>query len=1188
MQSISNILILKQNIIVKGTGIKTLFLFFSLLFLSNNSSFATHLIGGNVGYEYMGPDPLIIGNSIYKITLDAYQDCNSTNWGGGGSGGSFPETFINVGIYEGILTPSNPLTYTTDIDLFLTDSNAVDPNLPAICDPFNLLSNVCVYLTRYERTISLAPSVQGYWVVYDRCCRPGGILNLNNSGAQSFAYTTWIPSIGGALINNTSAQFTDTLLSYICRTDSAYISNNAFDPDGDSLVYSLETPFKGLTGQGGTGAPPQAPYFDPLLNPYTFPPPFINYQTGFNLANLLGTGSYSSIDPQTGLTTFLTNTAGIFVAAVEIKEFRNGIVIGVTRRNMQLISDNCPNNNQPNQNTSNLDSTATTPLNYEVEAGLNICFDLEYDDLDNDPLEFSATRDIFNSSLTNPPATVTSPITGIGSVTGTICWNTTCAQGNTVPYLINVVVSDSNCPPLPLPQEVYIRVIPFDGPEKIYGDSVICIDNNPSVFTTDTLTNVNYNWTITGGTITSGNGSSTINVIWNPGQTNGSLSILSTNQNGCIAGPISRNVILSDVVSDAGSDQVLCEGIPVVIGGSPTSQDPNNTITWSPTLSLDDPNLANPTASPDTTTTYVVTLTNTLGCIGKDSVIVTINNLIPSGVLGDYFLCPGDTLQMNATGTSFNWGPNTFINSITISNPKVFPPTDQNYFLNYFDANGCEGNDTTFITVNSTVPTEAGPDLTFCEGDSVTLGGNPTGPFGTSYLWNPSVDMNDNTLENPTVLPNGSTVYTVITSNDTCTGIDSITVIELPKPSLSVTPNTYVCGADTVQIIATGTGAFSWNNGSSLSDSTINNPFAFPSVPTMYTVTLSDVNACQSIDSIFVNIQPLPIADAGVTVNACKFLPAVMGGNPSGPTGSSFLWTPSTGLNFNGLANPLVTLDTDATYILQVTDTLGCISLDTVDVEVFRVFGTTDTNICDNVELELITLIKNGIGPFNFEWSPGNLVSDSTSNSPTILTGIINHFTVTITDANNCRDTLNFNLNSLASTTSAFKYETTPTCEGIGVKIDENSIGATAYEWLINGETVSTEENPLLVLDYDKMAIVALITTSPDGCFDTTEVTVQGPSFDSLADIQVSNVFTPNGDGVNDYFEITSNGNLSDCIELTIFNRAGGLVHQSSGGIHSWDGRSTSGVKFPDGVYFYIYSINGAEYKGTLTLMRSN
>ncbi|MFT4754656.1 MAG: gliding motility-associated-like protein [Salibacteraceae bacterium] len=1160
--------------------------FISFLFLMSSSGFATHLIGGNIGYQYVGPDPSFNGNSIYKITLDAYMDCNSANWGGGFGGGGFPENFINIGIYQGALNPANALAYTTDINLILVDSNAVNPNLPAICDTFNLLANVCVYLIRYEANVSLSPSALGYWVVYDRCCRPGSIQNLTNSGSQSFAYTTWIPSVNGALTPNSTAQFTDTLLSYICRTDTAYISNNATDPDGDSLVYSLATPFKGKTGQGAPAPPPIAQYNGALLNPYDIPPPSVFYQTGFSLANLLGAGGFSAIDVNTGLTRFLSNTIGTFVASVEITEYRNGVIVGVTRRNMQLISDNCPNNNMPIQDISNLDSTAVNALNYEVEAGLNICFDLEYNDLDGDPLEFEAFSDIFDPAITNPAATVTSPITGIGTVTGTICWSTSCAQGRTTPYLVDVVVTDSNCPPLPLPQQLYIKVVPFEGPTTIFGDSVICIENTPSTFTTDTLANVAYNWTVTGGTISSGNGTSTIGVIWNPGQTSGTLSITSTNQNGCIAGPLTRSVILSDVISSAGNDQTTCEGIPVTIGGSPTSTNPNNTISWSPITGLNNPNAANPIATPTATTTYIVSLTNARGCVGSDSVIVNVNNLLPSGIIGDYFLCPGDTLDMNATGNTFTWSPNVFISSTAIGNPKVFPPSDQTYFLNYFDVNGCEGNDTTSVTVNSTVPTEAGADMMVCDGDSFTLGGAPTAPFGTSYNWSPNTNMNNNLLGNPTVLPTATTTYIVLTNNDTCTGIDSITVTLLAAPTLTVSADTYVCEGDSTQLSATGTGNFIWNNGSTLSDSTISNPLAFPTISTVYVVTLTDGSSCEKVDSILIDIQALPIADAGSTVEACKFLPASLGGNPTGPIGATYLWTPAAGLNFSGLANPLVTSDSDGTYIVQVTDTLGCISYDTVVVEVFRAYGAGDTTLCDNQNFELNTNTVNGNGPFSYNWTPGQLVSDSTIANPTITTGSAQFFNVIITDVNNCRDSVDIDIKAFESTTASFTYDVIPTCEGIGVQVKDNSTGAVDYEWFINEISVSSISSPTLAFSYENDAILKLITTSADGCLDTTEVNIVGLKFDDIVEITVSNVFTPNSDGVNDFFEITSNGDLSNCIELMIFNRNGAKVYQSGGGIHTWDGRSAVGREFPDGVYFYVYTINGQEFHGSLTLMR--
>ena len=1156
----------------------------SLFFIGISNVNATHLIGGNVGYQNLGPNPNVAGEVLFKITLDAYQDCNSDNWVT--AGGTFPERNIQVGIYQGIYSPTSAISNHSQVTLTLIDSNGVDANLPPICDPHSLLQDLCVYLIRYEATVSLPASFQGYWIVYDRCCRPAQILNLSNSGDQSFVYSTWIPP---TIVVNNTAQFTDTLLSYICRTDTAYISNTAIDPDGDSLVYTLETPFVGLTGNGSGGNnQPVLNYTTFPMNPYTIPPSGVVYAPGYNLANLLGPSSYSSVDQNTGITRFLTYDKGTFVASVEIKEYRNDTLVGMTRRNMQLISDDCPNNNMPNQDTTNLDPSASSALNYVVDAGDTLCFSLDYSDMDGDPLRFEATSDIFNSAITNPTATVTSPVIGNGSVTGTICWQPSCAQGRSAPYIVDVVVTDSNCPPLPLPQLVYIKVVPFEGPTQIFSDSVICLSNNtPSLVTADTLSNVNYTWTVTGGTIVSGNGTPSISINWNNTLATGTISLTTTNPNGCTAGPLTRQVTLSDVSTDAGSDQAMCLGIPVTIGGSPTSTNINNTVAWNPTIGLNNATLQNPIANPATTTDYEVSVTNARGCVGKDTVTITVNNTISSGVLNDYFLCPGDTLNMTATGNTFTWSPNLFISNVTIANPELYPPSNQNYTLNYFDINGCEGNDTIDITVNQTVPTDAGPDAQICSGDSFTLGGNPSAPFGTTYIWSPNANMNNDTLANPGILqPVGSTVYTVVTSNDTCRGIDSIRVTVLASPTLTVTNNTYVCDGDSIQLFANGTGSFLWNNGISLNDSTIADPLAFPSSPTTYTVTLTDANSCESTDSVFIDIQSLPIASAGDTIDACKFSPTAIGGSPTGPAGSTYFWTPSTGLDNVTSANPLASLDNNQVYMVEVTDSLGCSSIDTVLVEIFRLSGLSDTTICNNDLYTLSTSPSHGLGPYTYEWSNGSLLSDSTIGSPSVQVQGPNTFTVTVTDANNCTDTVIFKIDLFAITQSVFTYEVIPACEGVGVQVTDNSIGAVSYEWLIDGKVVSTDATPLLNLEYNQNVTLSLITTSADGCRDTSEAQVTGPQFDDLVDIQVSNVFTPNGDGANDYFEIQSNGDLSDCIELIIYNRSGQKVFESSGGIHTWDGRSTTGEIYPDGVYYYIYTINGTEYKGNVTLLK--
>lgn len=1168
-------------------GSQRFFTLLVILILSNLATSkvnATHIIGGNLGYEYLGLDSSTAGNHRYKVSLDVYLDCNSSGWVGNG-GFSFPERLAQVGIFEGQLNPGGPVFFSQSLNLVLTDSNRVQGNLPTTCNPLNLISSLCVYLIHYEETVSLPASNTGYWIINDRCCRPGGILNLNSSNATPNTFTTWVPAQNGALISNSSPQFTDTLVTYICLGDTAFISNAAIDPDGDSLVYSLETPYAGRTNT----FTPATTYNSFLLNPYDIPPNLVTYAGGYDLVNLLGPTGYTAINTNSGVTSFSANTIGKFVASVEIKEYRAGIMVGVTRRNMQLICDNCPNNNAPTQNTSQIDSTAITPTLYKINAGDSFCFDLNYTDLDNDPLEFIANGTIFNPARTNPAATVTSPVFGTGNVTGTICWSTSCSQGTQNPYSIRVMVSDSNCPPRPIIQDIEILVNPFVGPQQIFGDSIVCVDRNArNLFSADTMPNVTYSWSVAGGSIISGNGTPSITVSWAVGQTSATISLTSSNQNGCIDGPITRNVVLADITADAGSDTSYCQGDFLTLGGNPTSINPNNSISWSPITGLSNPNSANPVATPSSSTTYIVELTHPLGCIGRDTILVEANTPISSGLDSSYFLCPGDTLTLSVIGDSFIWSPNTFISDTSVFNPKLYPPNNQTYFLNYFDTNGCEGNDTTNIIVNGTIPTNAGSDKNTCSGDSVQLGGNPTSPIGSTYIWSPSLNLNNTTIPNPTVFSTVTTTYIVRTSNDTCSGIDSVLVNVLPEPNLVLSSDTFTCITDSIQISATGIGSFLWNNGSSLSDSTIANPIAFPNTSTVYIVTLTDINFCTAIDSINVEVKQLPIANAGNVVDACKFLPVTIGGSPTGPLGSTYLWTPNTGLNFNELANPLVSIGNDVQYFVMVTDSFGCMGIDSVQVTIFRAFDQTDTSYCDSIQVVLNPNLSNGTSPFTYSWSPVNLVSNSTGASTQITVGQSNTYAVTVTDSQNCRDTLNYTINSLQASEAIFSYELIPTCNGVGVKITNQSVGAVEFEWTINGTTVSNDFEPILVFNYGTTIDLSLLTRSMDDCTDRASVRIIGESFEELLQVEISNVFTPNADGVNDYFELTFNGDLAQCIDLNIFNRDGVLVHQSNGGVHSWDGRSSVGKEYPAGVYFYILSINGMEYKGNLTLFREN
>lgn len=126
--------------------------------------------------------------------------------------------------------------------------------------------------------------------------------------------------------------------------------------------------------------------------------------------------------------------------AVEIREYRNGVLVGITRRDLQLIFISCPINPAP--------VTTNSTFTYNINEGDTLCFNVGFNDPNADSLFLTHSGDIFNSNLTNPPATM-SNVAGIGSVSTQFCWGTTCDQGRTTPYQFSATASDNGCPPKP-------------------------------------------------------------------------------------------------------------------------------------------------------------------------------------------------------------------------------------------------------------------------------------------------------------------------------------------------------------------------------------------------------------------------------------------------------------------------------------------------------------------------------------------------------------------------------------------------------------------------------------------------------------------------------------------------------------------------------------------------------------------
>ena len=184
---------------------------------------------------------------------------------------------------------------------------------------------------------------------------------------------------------------------------------------------------------------------------------------------------------------------------------------------------------------------------------------------------------------------------------------------------------------------------------------------------------------------------------------------------------------------------------------------------------------------------------------------------------------------------------------------------------------------------------------------------------------------------------------------------------------------------------------------------------------------------------------------------------------------------------------------------------------------------------------------------------------------------------VTVTDSAGCSNGDSILVIVEKGPSAAFSYTTNTGCSGTYVQLQNESMGATSYQWLWPGGS-STQTNPGFVYaGQDSTLSVTLIAT--DGtCLDTLTQTLNlKPS--TFNPRSVPNVITPNQDGVNDAFCIPNTGGYQECYKLEIFSRWGNLVYTSQNPQDCWQPDAIA-----PGVYFYVLTLGTQLYSGEVTV----
>jgi gliding motility-associated-like protein len=294
------------------------FIFIFLLCLLPSTSQATHIVGGELEMTHVS------GNN-YRFRLILYFDAVNGN----------PSALDqNVNVHTFAKTGNR---FVRSYLLPLTSNTLVNYTNPA-CAVGSLVTRRIVY----ERTFTLNPNEYadqgGYYAVWERCCRNGVIDNIINPGGAGQAFYMEFPPLlrGGQRFLNSSPQLFPPLSDYACVNQPFFFNFSGTDPDGDRLEYSLKAPTNGFSSVQNPLPP------NPIAGPY----PLVRFTSGISVNNMIPGNPPLSIDA-TGIIRLTASRTGLFVFAVSVKEFRNGVQIGEVVREFQLMVLDCRTANPP-------------------------------------------------------------------------------------------------------------------------------------------------------------------------------------------------------------------------------------------------------------------------------------------------------------------------------------------------------------------------------------------------------------------------------------------------------------------------------------------------------------------------------------------------------------------------------------------------------------------------------------------------------------------------------------------------------------------------------------------------------------------------------------------------------------------------------------------------------------------------
>ncbi|MCX6291102.1 MAG: gliding motility-associated C-terminal domain-containing protein [Bacteroidetes bacterium] len=1076
---------IKRNITyLMGTVLAVSFLF------SSQKSYATHAAGADLTYRFISSS----GNSsTYEVTGTFYRDC----------AGIAAPTTLQIDISS--VSCNRTLQPVSLSKIAGTGQEISFPCSSAVTTCTNSgSSNAGFQKYVYRGNITLPAKCTDWVFSYHVCCRNCAITTITQGSPCGQTTEIYVEATLNNLSfpSNNSPTFGNVPVSFICLGQNFTYNHGGNEVDGDSLYYEL------VNARSG-----------PSVNV-----PYINPYSG---TNPLNSSPAVTINHVNGDLVMNAQALQVGIAAIRIKEYRNGILIGSVIRDMQFIVKNCGSNNLPTASGMN----GTNKFSATVCAGSSISFTVNSNDIDAGQT-VTMTWDGGISGATFTTAGTPHP-------TGTFTWNTTLANARPQPYQFTVTVQDNSCPTNGVQSygfTIYVPLITVSLTPSIHnGYNVSCnggsngtILASPSGGTGPYTYSWNTSPVQTTQTATGlGAGSYTVTVTDSLGCHNTATASITLTQPPALTASVTSKTNVNCFGNTTGSATAAGSG---GVGGY--------TYSWNTS-----PVQSTATATGLGSGTYTCTVTDANGCTTTANATITqpsaaLNSSVTST---NNVTCNGNSngvIDLTVTGGtapySYLWSPGG------ATTQDLTALDTGTYSVTVTDSLGCTSTASTIITEPGvlvpliTSVSVGGVNIACYGGSTGSATASATGgtlPY--SYLWSPSGD----TAQTQNGLSAG-TISVLVTDANGCTGTATSVITQADSLYSTVTSainsggtNITCHGASDANIDLTVNGgtapyAFVWTPGGNTTEDLANVAAG------TYSVTITDTNGCIATNSIIITQPDSMYPNISSPINAGGYNIGCHGESSGslstlvvgGTAPYSYLWTPTNDTipNLTGLPA--------GTYFLTVTDVNGCIDTasatltqpDTIVplITSATVNGGFNISCSGSSNGSASVSVTGGTLPYSYSWSTG----DTTASVSGLSAGPI---TVHVVDANGCSADASATLtappplNNDSVLVSTFYGGNNVSCYGSSNgTIDVFVSGGTtpySYSWSPSGDTTSS----LTGLSAGNYTVTI---TDANGCMDSIAITLTQP--DTISPSAVYSSF--NG------YPIRCYGDSTGAIDLTV------------------------------------------------------